>query len=91
MFWFFLSLAILTDFLLLFFAKKFYLTGEKLFFILTILFSSTLGIIFCKLLEFRNLAIANILWTALSIIFGVLTGILFFSEKITIIQMIEIY
>jgi len=86
MFWFWLSLGILIDFIYLFCARKFAGGDGKVWFATMMVFSVFFGIIFCKTLQFRGLAIANILWAALSIVFGAVAGIFIFSEKITAVQ-----
>ena len=86
MFWFWLLLAVFGDFIYLFCARKFAGGGGTIWFFATILSLVAVGTAFTQTLQFRGLAIANILWAALSIVFGAVAGIFIFSEKITAVQ-----
>lgn len=67
-------------------AKMWYIHRNPWFILLTVLLFGGAGFVFARSLRFEGMAIANILWIALSIIAVTLIGFFGFKEEITTLQ-----
>ena len=69
-------------------AAKYYMLGKNpLYLGLTFLLFGSAGFVFAKSLKYEGMAITNVLWVALSVIFVTLIGYLYFKENISALQM----
>jgi multidrug transporter EmrE-like cation transporter len=70
---------------------KFYsINKNNLLLAATCLFFGAAGFVFAKSLKYEGMAITNVLWIALSVLFTTIIGYFFFKEEITSIQFIGI-
>jgi len=76
----------LMDLIAIISAKYYNITKHPLFLLITVLFFGGAGYFFAKSLKFEGMAIANILWIAISVILISIVGYFFFKEEITPIQ-----
>jgi len=71
-------------------AKFYSLNKNPLFLLATFLFFGGAGFVFAKSLKYEGMAIANILWIALSVMIVTVIGYFAFKEHISLIQFIGI-
>ena len=90
MFWVYISLAIISDIFGIGFAKKFAITNDYTFLIISIIFSMLVGLFFAFSLRFNPLAVANTVLVVLGLLYGIILGVSYFHEKLAPVQWIGI-
>ena len=68
-------------------AKFYSINKNPLLLISTILLFGSAGYVFAKSLKYEGMAITNVLWIALSVIFVTIVGYFVFKEEITTLQL----
>jgi len=91
MFWLFLLSTLFFDLLGMALARKYVLESENFLFWLSLLCFLCMGFFFLQVVRYEGMAIANILWTTLSVLGSTAIGFLYFQEKITSLQTIGIF
>lgn len=82
---------VLLECIALYSVKRYSQRKEELFLILSVLGYSVIPILLILLIrEKQNIATVNIIWNILSTVYGLMIGVLIFSEKITPLQVLGI-
>ena len=84
----FVSLVALFDLAGSMLAKMWVIKSQPTYLIGTVLSFAATGFFFAKSLKFKELAIANIIWIALSIVIVAIAGYFLFNEKLSLIQIL---
>lgn len=68
--------------------KKYHLSNKILFFVLGVLLYAVVCYLLTKTFAYEGMALTNIIWSGLSILFVALAGVLYFKEQLTTNDMI---
>jgi small multidrug resistance pump len=90
MLYLYIALILLSETAAISFLKKHSLTGQWWYFALALIFYSFVSWFLVKSFKFEEMGIVNVLWSAFSVIMVVGSGILFFKENISFIELIGI-
>lgn len=67
--------------------KKFALTSDLRFLVLGFLFYTLVALFLVKTFHYEGMGVVNVLWSAFSVVFVVLAGVLFYHEHVTPVQL----
>lgn len=87
-FWLYLGLTLLTDAISIVFGKYYSLTHNKIYLALCVLGFAVTGLFFGLSLNYKGIALANMLWSAFAAILIATIGVLAFKEQISNIQFV---
>ncbi len=90
MFWLYLIIGLTSDTISMYFGKKYVLTDNINFLIITLLLYLVMGLSLIQMFRYKELTIVNILWIVGVLVTGTLIGQLIFKESITLVQWIGI-
>jgi len=70
--------------------KQTHLTNNKTYFCISVLSYLVICLLLVKSYSYKGIGMVNLIWSCLSILFVILTGVIFFHERITSNDMIGI-
>ena len=82
--------AVVCDLLMMVCAKKYLLTHEISFLVVLGIIMLVMGFFFVQMVRYEGIALANLLWVALSLVASTGVGVFLFHEKILLLQWIAI-
>ena len=77
---------VLSETIAISFLKKFSLTANWLFFALGLVFYTLVSVLLIKSFKYEEMGIVNVLWSALSVLMVVGSGVIFFKEHVTLFE-----
>lgn len=82
---------LLTETVALSFLREYSLTANLVFYFLGVLFYVFVTMLLVKSFRYEGMGVVNVLWSAFSIMFVVAAGILFFKEKVHLLELLGVF
>lgn len=89
-FWIYLVLVLITDALAIILSKYYSLSQNKWYLVFAVLAFAFTGLFFCLSLNYKGMALANILWSAFASLLISFIGVTFFKEELATVQLVGI-
>ncbi len=87
MLYLYVLLILISETTALSFLKKFSVDSNYLYFGLGIFFYLLVSLFLVKSFKYEGMGLVNVLWSAFSVVFVVSSGVIFFKESVTYIEM----
>lgn len=91
MFYFYASVTALLDCFAMTILKQWSITNKTILLVIGVISYALMGIFFALAIKYQGLAITNVVWAVLTVLFTTVVGIYFFKEHLSITQLVAIF